>query len=269
MALTGDHAENDSGHTTDHNLIDDAIVALQSLVPSPPLLKETATAKGDIYIATGPGTLVRLGTVAKGNLLVENPAETTGRKSLSPLEMSITTAPPFRAQVGEYITSLSTSTGTSAGYTQGTLYFERVDFAYDDLPFVADRIETNITAVGTGSGQVVRMGWYADNGTGTRPTGAPLFDAGTVATLSGTGAKSITINQSISVPHIWLAWVLQGTVTTSPTVVIQNLVNLTGLADTGNNSHRCWAQSGATGALPSVGTLFRTNNPPMIALRRA
>lgn len=69
-----------------------------------------------------------------------------------------------------------------------------------------DRIGIGFTTAASGS--AVRLGIYADNGSGY--PGSLVLDAGTVATATGTGEPEITINQALTPGLYWLAGVAQG-----------------------------------------------------------
>lgn len=180
---------------------------------------------------------------------------------------TITGVQPMRPAVGEFLTPVLSSTGTVQLTTANGMYLVPVDI---DVPTSFDQIAVDVTTVGTGAGQVLRLGLYADDGTRSRPTGAALFDAGTLDATTGTGDRAITITQTLQPGRYWLAVAHQGTVTTGVTVVsAAYLVQLGGLTNLGNNSHRVWFQSGVSGALPSIGTLSRAGTAPLIGLRRS
>lgn len=349
MPLTGTHAVGDSGHVTDHNLIDNAITALQALVPTAPILKALVTAKGDVIAGTASGTVDNLAVGTDGQALVADSTQTMGIKWGSSTDagalhtstatakgdtfaasaastvarvpvgsdgtvltadssqalgikwgttLALTTSAPAnldataangtgttaaksnhvhskagitnaavpRPESGAFVVPANTNTSTQGGYAGATMYLSAIDVAVSTSFTV---IATFITAVGTGAGQVIRMGIYADDGTYARPTGAPTLDAGTVSSIGSTGELDISITQTLAPGRWWLAWVLQGTVTTSPTVVTLNTINQLGLASLANNSHRVWCQASVSGALPSIGTLFRNPAPPMVGLKVA
>lgn len=220
-------------------------------------------AKGDLIIGSADNTAVRLGVGANKWIPMADSASANGIKWV-PLS-SVSNFIPFDPSSGEYITTAASSTGSAAGYAADVMYLEAIDIPNAKA---FDRLLTEITALGVGADLVIRMGLYADNGTFNKPTGAPLLDAGTVDPTVTTGQKSLTINWTPSTPgRYWGAWVLQGTVSTSPTVVTLSGVNQIGLSSTGNLSGRTWAQYGVTGALPTIGAISRIANIPMLALR--
>lgn len=294
ITFNADHVENDPGHVGDHNDYEEVLAQLQTWMPTAPILKALVTTKGDLIVATGSGATVRLAIGSDGQVLTADSAQTAGVKwantvTLStaepePLGVSSSAGtgsaapkdghihsfvgasqlPPFIPQSTEYIVPAHGGSSTASAYTQGKMYLNPVDVP---LRTTFDRIATNITVVGTGSGQVIRMGIYGHDVNTGRPTGGPILDAGTITTLSGTGDKAITISQVLDPGRYWLAWVLQGTVTGSPTVVTINTQNQMGLTTLGNSSLRNWAMSSVTGALPTISGLFRDTNSPIIGIR--
>jgi hypothetical protein len=134
-----------------------------------------------------------------------------------------------------------------------------------------DRIGCDCTIVGAGTGVVGRLGLYADDGTGLRPSGSPLFDAGTVDLLSGTGDKLLTITQTLGVGRYWAAFALQGTsISTGPTLVVANALAMTlGSPDLTNNPYHALRQTSVTGSLPSIGTLTVSSTNVLVGLRVA
>ena len=171
-----------------------------------------------------------------------------------------------RPATGEYLTPPATGTGTIQLTTLNEAYYIPVDVTVSTQ---IDALGCNVSTVGTGAGQVMRLGLYADNGAG-RPTGAPLVDAGTVDTTGSTGTKTSTFTAITLQPgRYWIAGVVQGAITAGPTMVTANLLNQTGLAVLSNSSHRTWAQSGVSGALGTVGTIYRVGTNPLLGARVA
>lgn len=292
-----DHSAGDPNHVNLHNSYEEILNALQAFVPTAPILKAVGTAKGDLLVFQANGTVIRLAVGPNGKILVADSASTGGVKWDDALALSTADAaslaavadsgssddaapidhvhsffgasmcPPVIVPTGTYLmVSGTTSTSTANAYTAGKMFLSPIDVAPASQTF--DRIASNITVVGTGSGQVIRMGIYANDATG-KPTGAPILDAGTITSLSGTGDKAITISQSLSHGRYWLAWALQGTVSGSPTVVTTSCMNQMGVSSLANSTFRVWAQSGVTAALPTIGTLFLDTNPPHVGLRAA
>lgn len=110
-----------------------------------------------------------------------------------------------------------------------------------------------------GAGALVRIGVYADDGTGY--PGTLLVDAGTVDCTT-TGVKTITLGAALSLPagRFWLAAAVQGNPTPSPTMRIDQNTRSTGgiLAATSTvalqSANTSYLQSAVTGALPATFT---------------
>jgi hypothetical protein len=224
-----------------------------------------STVKGDLVTWDTSHVLTTKSVGAANTIMVADPNESTGLAYKAPGSIGITNVVPPQPAVGEYVVPANTSTGTAGSFPGNTMYLLPIDLAVETN---FDVIGTNINAVGTGSGQVIRMGIYNDDGTGTRPNS--LFgDYGTMSSVAGTGDRTLALGSGIALPagRKWLAWVLQGTVTTSPTMVTLSTVNQMGLTNLGNNSHRCFIQGGVSGALPAIGTLLRSGAPPIMGLR--
>lgn len=110
-----------------------------------------------------------------------------------------------------YLTTPHPSTGTSNTLGNGTGRFS---------PWVVrramrfTRIGAEVTAPGE-AGSVVRLGIYADDGTGY--PGTLVLDAGTIAGDSAT-VQEITIAQVLNPGLYWVGGVVQNAPTTQPTV---------------------------------------------------
>jgi hypothetical protein len=171
-----------------------------------------------------------------------------------------------RPETGAYVVTPYISTGLGTLSTANVMFLVPVDIA---VATAFNQIASRIEAVGTGAGQVLRLGYYSDDGTGARPL-TLLLDAGTVTTLTGTGIKGISITQTLQPGRYWLALALQGTVTSGPNMVSTTCINQVGSADLSNNNQRQWVQAGVSAALPgTIGTLTRGASSPMIGLRVA
>lgn len=82
-----------------------------------------------------------------------------------------------------------------------------------------DTLSCSVTTAGS-AGALIRLGVYADDGTGDKPSTTLLADAGTVD-ASTVGVKNATIPGGLALTAgqtIWLAGVVQGAATTRPTV---------------------------------------------------
>lgn len=195
---------------------------------------------------------------------------------LSALTQKRSGLPASEPVPGMYIGAPTRGTQTGTVNSQ-RLYFVRIPIK---KPTLVTAIRTWMTAVGTGAGQVWRQGLYLDaDGKGAFPLGAPLVDAGTVTTLSGTGGKDITISQLLDPnaigDYIWAAGALQGTFTTSPTFVQGLTLNEGIYVDGSNASETIWKLESVSGALPSIATtdintnLTRAGFAPHIVLLAA
>lgn len=144
-----------------------------------------------------------------------------------------------------------------------------------------DRIGISVDTAG-GSGAVVRLGVYEDDGSGY--PGALLLDAGTATTTANFTEVNITVSQAVkSMTLYWLVHVAQGGA--SPVAAIKRIDHTSGnpaplpmvgfdtQADVGNWNKQvpCFYQASVTGALPSnfTTTVNRTTLTPIISYRWA
>ncbi len=126
-----------------------------------------------------------------------------------------------------------------------------------------------VTVKAEGTAFVFRMGLYADDGTGAKPTGEPLLDAGTVS-AEATGERSIAINQTLEPGRYWLAWVMQGTtLTVFPTIsTCTSSSRSLGMKNLEPNNYGCLKQTTeVAGPLPAIGTLEPAATNPLIGLQ--
>lgn len=184
-------------------------------------------------------------------------------------------AVPARPAAGEYHVTLNSGTSTGTGWTLGEVRYQKISLAVATT-FSGLAVSTSTVAAG-GTTPQWRMGIYADDGTGTKPTGSPL--AGTevsTAADSGTGARDAAFpggNITFQPGEYWLASMLTsagGTaLTTVPTMTVVNAVMALGSSNLTNVSHRCWSQSQATTAttLPAVSGLGRASAPPIVGAK--
>lgn len=169
-----------------------------------------------------------------------------------------------RPASGSFVTPVTAGRTTGLGFASGEMYLIPIDIA---TGISIDRIGSDVSVVGIGSGQVIRFGIYGDDGTKTKPSGAPLFDAGTIDATSGTGDRLITITQYLPVGRWWLACAFQGTLTTPVTTVIGTYVSQIGSTDLSSTDKPGWKQTSVTSTLPSIGTLARTGGVPLMGVR--
>ncbi len=120
-------------------------------------------------------------------------------------------------------------------------------------------VSVNVTTLGTGG---LRLGCYAHNPSTGYPTGAPLWDAGTVS-LTGTGIKTATVSYTFAPGWYHQAWCWQtdgttpavltgGGTTSSPSGTFAARLS-TNAAFTGNGFYHSGT---VTGALPTIGTVL-------------
>lgn len=122
-----------------------------------------------------------------------------------------------------------------------------------------DKIGMEITTVGE-TGSKIRMGLYADNGTGYAP-GALLLDAGQIATdaTAGTGYKELTVSFAYDYTLVWFCYVAQSATTTPPfirTVTSPTTMQIPAAAggNTSGSSVVGLTESGITGAFTTAGS---------------
>ena len=151
-----------------------------------------------------------------------------------------------------YLTTPHTATSTNGAMGNGTGRFSPWTVRRT-MQLV--RIGAEVTAAGE-AGSVVRLGIYADDGTGY--PGALVLDAGTIAGTSAT-VQEITIAQVLTPGLYWIGGVVQNAPTTQPTLRsiamdLTGLVPLTG-GTTPTVNHPAgvgFVGFGMTGALPST-----------------
>lgn len=132
---------------------------------------------------------------------------------------------------------------------------------------VLDRLAQQHTGAAT-TGEVARLGLYADNGRGA--PGALIVDGGTIDLSTATGIKTVTVAQSVRHGLYWLAFVHQGPTNSAQVLAINGASTTSRLyvpseVSGGSNlydSNTAWTQTGITGALPSpfTGTTATVGN---------
>lgn len=146
------------------------------------------------------------------------------------------------------------SAGTSNTLGNGSLRVSPLDVPQ---PLPISDLSLAITAGGT-AGCTMRLGIYADDGTGTYP-GALVLDAGTVA-ADAIAVPAISSLTTLLLPgRYWVGAVLQGAPASQPTVrtFSNSLGRVTRIGTTAPTSSTSvpvagWAVTGVTGALPST-----------------
>lgn len=157
------------------------------------------------------------------------------------MQASILPVDPFsRKFKSQYNYGSHSSTVVSTiGLAQNQEYAVRFDVGVATL---FDRIGVEVS---TGAAlNVIRLGIRGDDGAGYPLTSLPILDAGTVD-ASTTGAKTITIAQTLPVGRYWLVCVLQGG--TGAAVYYRNVDPFDATA--GNYNPGGYTQAGVTGAL--------------------
>lgn len=175
---------------------------------------------------------------------------------------------------------LSTTFITSRWYpgsnSVGTAVLTAQNSAYA-MPMPVNKTHTfvaigfNVTVIGS-TGGTVRLGIYADNGSGY--PGALVLDAGTVAVATGTGAKTITISQTLTPGLYWLVAAPQGG-TTQPTITTVAAVFIVGwfgcLSPGTGAGNEGWTVGSVSGALPGTfptgGSVAGANAMPFTSLQ--
>ena len=230
-------------------------------------------AKGDLPVGTGADTAARLAVAANSlSVVVPNSNDSQGVRWV-PLGM-LTMLPA----TGEYLIPWGPVNPTTAALstTAGGMFLVPIDVARRTT---FDQIAVRVTSAGAGVGYVLRLGLYADDGTGYKPNlaAAPILDAGTVDPTS-TGTKTITISQTLEPGRYWAAIASQATtITTGATIAVFGQtpqLAQTILPSTATEAARPWKATGITGALPSTLTVTAgqgvTNGAvPIIGLRAA
>lgn len=157
---------------------------------------------------------------------------------------------------GSFISPPFTSKSTAALGTKEVLILFPINFL---SALTTSAIAVNVAEAGEGAGQQVRLGVYADDGTGSKPTGKPLWDAGAVSTTV-VGQRPIEADKSWEPGRYWLGVNLQGTLTKAPVFTTASVpsqpLGFTSFTETSNGLKQLGAGSSA---LPEIGTLASNN----------
>lgn len=167
--------------------------------------------------------------------------------------------------VGRYYVPTLTNQ-TPAAPTVNRLYLTPLTFR---RACTLDRLVTWTT--GTVASSVVRLGLFTDN------AGLPdalVFDAGTVSTAAGTGAKEITVNQAVDRGRYWLGFVSQGGASGATNRVAASAVAAGNIGDTSSATNDstttfgAYYQDSVSGGLPANVTVAGVVGPsPSVGVR--
>ena len=128
-------------------------------------------------------------------------------------------------KVGQYLTTgIAGTAKTTLAITANRLY--AIPF-FCPKTITLDRIAIHVSTAGTGN---ARLGIYQDDGTTNPATATLVLDAGEV-TIASTGAKELTINQTLTGGYLyWLALVSNGTPTLGAVAVASMMTCFFGLS---------------------------------------
>ena len=253
---------NKSGIALQHSSLRNVVAGNTVTLPA------AATAAAIFCEATAPA--------ATGNTIGPNLITATVRYSVDSTANTLIDGSALGAlgagmKVGNYYT-------TGAG--QSTTVFPEADMRCAPIvigrPGTIDAIAISITGAGT-AGAVVRLGLYADDGTGELP-GALLSEC--TATVDGTAigavAKTLTTPQKVQAGQkVWVAAVVQGGAVTRPTVRFNQNVSNPAIGDSSisavldNTLTGAQSSAAVAGALPANFAGFHTGNSFRLAIRAA
>lgn len=218
--------------------------------------RSTLTTKGDLYVATASATTTRQGVGTDGFGLVSDSTLTNG------------IGWKVRSSVGIYPRSTGYSpagmvgtTRSSKSATQDTMFlipsYLLVGATLSSLAFEVS---------GAIALAVVRLGIYGSDAT-MLPTGAPIADYGTTLAAT-TGTKTAAVSTALAPGLYWIAVVGQ---TVAPTLRFSAgqspwVANATFPSGSGVGWNNAFAQTGVSGALPTIGTIT-DSDAPLIGLK--
>lgn len=210
-----------------------------------------------------------------GNIYVCTVAGTPGTwVSIAVNYAAITSMRPSKVESTSFlVTSMNGTTTANTGWTLGQVFFVPLDIPATQT-FTGLATSITVAAVG-GTTPLVHLGLYADDGSGSRPTGSVLTNTEVTFDPTGaTGDKYVAWGaaQSFAPGRVWAGWMLTSgsALGTLPTAVCLNPLQPIGLASLGNNSHRGWAMGTTSNAstLATVSGLFRQGgNFPMMGMK--
>ncbi len=165
--------------------------------PVVPALGSTPTITG---LASGDPQNPRVGDIWL-NTTSNTPKYVNATGAVTTLGGGGSTIVPPRVKTGYYYTNLGTDNSGNFSVSAGTTNLVVQPF-YLGATATAVRLAVQV-ATSAASG-VMRLGIYSNDATTDYP-GALLLDAGTISTAT-TGAKQITISQSLTAGLYWLAY---------------------------------------------------------------
>lgn len=238
----------------------DAITIAAAQVTGTALVASTATAKGDLYVATAADTVNRLAVGADGKSLYADSSTSTGVAWQTPHPT---------VEVGSWVNS-GVNAGSHAFPTaQGSLYYYPwpcpVKMTISDFSI---RVTATVNA-----GNVLRFGFWLLDGANGIP-GTLIADMGTID-ASTTGAKTIS-SLSVALPfgRIALGVALQGTGTgagtaTASTSSWSNVTAASFSLPTDNGWYRSSGETGAFGGTATVTSTASIGLMPGFAIKRS
>lgn len=218
--------------------------------------RSTLTTKGDLYVATASATTARQAVGTDGFGLVSDSTVTNGL------------AWKVQASVGIYPRSTGYSpagmTGTvrsSKASTLNTMFLSPVYLLIGaTLTSIAFEVSGNVATA------LARLGIYGSSAS-MLPTGSPIADYGTT-TADTTVTKTVAVSTALAPGLYWMAIVGQ---TAAPTLRFSAgqspwVASATFPAGSGVGWNNAFAQTGVSGALPSIGTIV-DSDAPLIGLK--
>jgi hypothetical protein len=244
----------------------------EGAAPSVGLYFHTTTGVVDGVWLNGVKKLDASGTPADGSItqakfvssLIDGAAGVATLRSLTAIGLRIGVK-PLKPASGSFLTCIHATRAETQESTgnKNIMFLMPADLA-EEHEF--DRIAAYVGTKGEGAGLALRLGVYADDGTGAKPTGSPLFESGEIAATEA-GERFAAITQKLVPTRYWLAWVMQGTVTVGPKVTTCSPVGAVAAATLEPSNFGSWKQTGVTGALPAIGTLEAAATCPLVGLR--
>lgn len=209
------------------------------------------TTKGDLLAATGNAAVDRLAAGSNGKILVADSSAATGLAWADAYAALM-----LKGKSGYYyFTASQGNSTTTATHGNGTLRLHPEVIPAGGITI--DRVGAEVTSAGNAA-SVVRLGCYADDGTGY--PGALIADFGTIDGTSAT-VQTITVSQAIPAGLVWWGAAAQNAATTQPTLraVSGNSIPVfipSGTSAPGSGtSIQGWQMASVSGALPTLSGL--------------